>query len=222
MIRISSTLIKKLSKNGTMLDYCPAQIKAYLDGISDEKSIYMLRGSYAHWLVLGKHSREDDAVTDLPRLRTGEKSADQLRIELQAERCRQRLIDKGAIINSDTCERLIETKWEEDDNVILSTHSDIITPILRNGVQEPMCIIDLKFPGNLDSDYAEQPWKTPELIDWSQLVHSWYIFNKETGKNVLTSYWVYDYKSSPAKKILYSEITQDDLMQYKQTIQYLS
>lgn len=82
-IKYTQSLVKDFER----INACQVKMKAkWVDkdprlSLSNE---YTLRGQYFEWLVIGGSAHSKDDVTDLPRLRNGEKSAVQVRIENQA------------------------------------------------------------------------------------------------------------------------------------------
>ena len=93
----TQTSVKDLEKEET----CPTRWKAqWLDGLIPFKTNEDLdKGNYFEGVALGSGAT-DKVVSDLPRLKTGEKSVDQQRIEAQAARCKRILFDPTDILNA--------------------------------------------------------------------------------------------------------------------------
>lgn len=155
---LSQSALKDLERE----DGCPE--KWYRTWVTKEiKTVAtepMLYGSYGEYLCLGAGAPGTTSVTDLPRLKNGEKSAVQLRIEEQAERFRALIVDEQSpewlgyrILN-----KQIPLKSEDTSGAVDFDAVHVAT----GGIW----IIDLKFTGDMTRNWGDLFNK-----DFIQLTH---------------------------------------------------
>jgi hypothetical protein len=208
-ISYSQSLIKKFEEE----NYCPKKIKAmYIDKThANEPSLSMQKGNYFEYLCIGAAAHNGVCVTDLPRKRKNQKTADQERIEHQANLFPEVLKEFG-----------IEFPKEKNRQVTISH-------VLDNGIQIegtfdfcaeinneewghlPVAIIDIKLTSNIHSTFGDFCWGTPENMDLLQSFMYPFIF-KERFKDKLPKnyvppffYLVFDYKPDSEYKLIQTE-----------------
>ena len=233
---ISQSLIKKFLDKGDWRSICPKNI---YDTVIDPKEEIpptrpMMDGSYFETLVLGS-GRGGEQTLDLPRkkltikqerenrireekgeeLIKGAKSIAQIRIEEQAERFRFLCAQHQVVVTEYNTQMPIFKKWEKDEEVMLSGELDVFpTSVLgKHGFQ--MAIIDLKLTGNINNNFGDFCWGSPEHMDHIQAQMYLYlirnidfslnkglenmirpsVMNMITNNKVVFLYWVFSYGS---------------------------
>lgn len=160
-IRISQSLIKKFEE----LNYCPKKIYAtsiartHLLPTSDA----MLRGSYFETMVIGGGAR-NSIVTDLPRLKNGNKSTDHIRIDEQIERFDEVLAKYGiSKPKPENCQVNIQVSARGFDlDLTIDFAAKMNNPEYGNF---PVAIIDTKLTKDRESTFGPFGWGAPENID---------------------------------------------------------
>ena len=138
-IRISQTLIKQLRGD----TYCPKQVYEVfiLKSIPMSIGIAGLRGLYFEGLCIGG-SAHGAEVVDLPRLKSGEKSVDQQRIERQAENFKTIVRERPIDIK----ETQINIQLDYNDKFVLDGTIDFMGFM---DDKKELAIVDLKLTGSL-------------------------------------------------------------------------
>jgi hypothetical protein len=168
---------------------CYRKVQAELSGeLQRFTSEEMLKGSFQEFLCLGSGAGYGDPVTDLPRLRNGNKSADQERIEKQAVKF-HRMVDPN--------DELFMGHTIIDKQVKLSANGkegtiDFVT-VDDSG---ETWIFDLKSTGDLESGY----WSTPEEVDYIQMSTYKHLYRETYGVTPSTGYLIMDY--SPRMNVM--------------------
>ena len=179
-INISSSLITKFYSNGEKKDICP--LKMFVTLIDKQYPLVqtepMLYGQYLESLLIGC-TATGDALIDLPRdKRTGAKSVYQKRIEQHYSLWEMRKQMYGIIVNTKGDLKNVQMrtfkKWESKSypeiNINIYATADLISPFKDNGINYDMAIIDIKGTGDVNNNYGNYCWGTPERIDPFQLV----------------------------------------------------
>lgn len=196
-IYINGSLIKKMTFKGEKRNYCP--LKLYRVEImrmyDDEPTIYQARGLYFESMGLGE-TAHGDAVTDLPRLRNGQKGIDQIRIDAQIENFKRLAVEHGTVIIPEGKNKNIQVKhkvvWDggpefSDIKVFITMAFDWVTPITVDNKDYHAAIVDLKLSGNMKTNFGEFCWSRPEDMDHISM----FIYSFSTKLPVF--YWVFDY-----------------------------
>ncbi len=159
-----------------------------------EPNIYMQRGKYFEELCLGEGAIEGEK-TELPLIKTGKKTIDQIRIEEQAEKFKQ-LFDKDSELFLGFSIRYIQIKLEDDE----STGVADFDAIDKEGND---CLFDLKLTRDLDSE-SEFSWKDPKNLDLIQQIHYADLYEKRFRKKPKNYLIIFDY--SPEMKVKLVEL----------------
>ena len=194
----SQTAVKDLEKEET----CPVRWKnQWLDrAIPFQSSEDLDKGKYFEQLLLGASSKKEEVIDDLPRLASGTKSTDQIRIEQQAERGKRLLFNKqdpeylGFV---DITSQVSLFNEEEKTSGVLD--------IVCKDSYETHWIIDLKLTKDLTNNRTEYGWgNNPEDMDLMQLVHysELYIHNF----NIVPKIGVLIFDYSPKKRVKFIEL----------------
>lgn len=207
------------------LYYCPLKTKEVtIDKKYNYTSDSMNHGNYFEYLCIGENRYE--TVTDLPRkklskkkeqeniihikdygvpLWEGEKTTDQIRIEAQAElfkdivRMFKMRIDKeGDKKNIQVNKKVRWGQYESEYGIVyLSGTADIDdTPFLYNDELLDSITVDLKLTKNINTEFGDYCWGTPQLMDHTQAFLYMRIFQRRF------LYMVFDYKPTPEWKIV--------------------
>lgn len=198
MYKFSQSALKSLEDPTT----CPTKWRAvWVDKQWERQpTLAMLKGSYFEQLWLGMGAK-DEQVIDLPRLKNGNKSKDQLRIEEQAIRAKE-LFDPthkdflGFTINA------VQVKLSDEN-------SEGTADIWATDREGESWLIDAKLTGDLTSTFGPYAWGRPwEELDLVQLPHYQDLFLKQYGHRPRMALFVADY--SPAKRISFDELVISD------------
>lgn len=193
-IKLSQSALKDLEKKDACHYYWQ---KKWIEGVvKEEATIAMKRGSYFETLAIGGGSGQSDDVTDLPRLKDGKKSSDQIRLEEQAERFNDYMKELGFKIIPETVQMKLET--EDFQGTI---------DFMAIGPDGDISIWDLKSTADIYSDFGYTAWHKPETVDFTQqfaYARAWF---KSTGQKLRTYMYVADY--TPNKNIKVFEVKFD-------------
>jgi hypothetical protein len=193
MFTFSQTALKDLEKETT----CPSRWNAqWLEGIiSFEPNIYMERGLFFESLAIGGGAK-DQIVLDLPRLRNGNKSTNQIRIEEQAENFSQQF--------NPTHKRFLGFTIVQTQLVLNANGKSGVIDFLAMDENSNPCIFDLKSTYNLKRGW----WADIDAVDFLQQYHyhDLYMqtFSVPKGKKLRNLLAIYDY--SPQKNTLITEL----------------
>jgi len=232
--KISQSLIKKFLRHGEEKPICPKNIYyTEIEPIEERVPTRpMLDGSYFETLTLGG-GRGGHKTLDLPRKKLttkqerdnrvlvekgeeplqGAKMISQIRIEEQAERFNILRAQRQIMLTEYNTQVPIVKEWQE--GVFIRGELDIFpTPVLgREGLQ--MAIIDLKLTGDIDNEFGDYSWGSPDRMDHIQPQMYHYLVrdidfslnkglevivtssvrNMISDNNVLFLYWVFSYGS---------------------------
>lgn len=195
--KLSQTALKDLENPQT----CPKRWKG--QWIDREFSLApneaMKRGSYFELGVLGAGAIPGSETSDLPRLKSGDKSAVQKRIDEQIERVRGMLFDEKhpEYLGLKIAETQLAITTEDRSGVI-----DIVA--YENGIDVPM-LLDLKLTADLESDYGPYAWGNDwRDLDLVQLPHYADLYHEQFGIKPRTGYIIADY--STKKNVLFGEL----------------
>lgn len=156
----------------------------------------MKKGSYFEFLALGSGSGKSDEVVDLERLKNGNKSAEQIRIEKQADKFK-------LMFNPDSD---IWTGWYIQDKQIHLQHNNMDGTIDFTAQREEFRIADLKLTADLEADYGY--WSNPNELDFLQATTYTYLWSQKFEFINKFDYWIYDY--STKMNVLNVEVTVSD------------
>lgn len=201
MFKFSQSSLKDLENP----DGCPLKWKAvWVDKeFTREPSLAMLKGSYFEQLWLGSGAT-GEIVNDLPRLKNGKKSTDQIRIEEQAQRAKE-LFDPnhpswlGYTINKTQLKLSVDDKEGTAD-------------IWATDKEGESWLIDCKLTADLTNTWGDYGWgKDYDQLDLIQLPHYSDLFFEMYGHRPKMALFIADY--SPKKRIEFNEIviTEDRL-----------
>lgn len=205
----SQTSVKDLEKEET----CPYRWKSqWLDGLipftSNED---MDKGSYFEWLFIGAGAITGKEITDLPRLQTGAKSTDQIRIEAQAERAKR-------LFNPEDPEYLgfkmgrVQLRY----NIGNQVGTIDIEAFDQEGTP---WVIDVKLTKDLTSDRSKYGWGNDwASLDLLQQIHYESLYEKHEGVKPKMGLLVFDY--SPAKRISFGELVISDAKKAEKELRF--
>jgi hypothetical protein len=190
---LSQTAVKDLEDDQT----CPSRWRAQwlLKQIPFASNEHMDKGSYFEYLALGGGATAQ-AVTDLPRLGNGSKSAEHKRIEQQMERFK-RMFDptakefRGLMI----IDRQVEIK---DNKNRRKGTIDFVTKDLET---DEIWINDLKLTADATSTRSKYGWgHSWDKLDMLQMVHYQDLYAGKHGP-ARAALWVFDYSTQMRVKI---------------------
>jgi hypothetical protein len=196
MINLSFSIINQLNS------ICPAKWNA----LWMEKSIpfppsdsNQNLGKYFEYLIIGKSSRDDDQVIDLPRLRNGEKSVAQIRIEEQAQYCSDLLNPNHDLYKGYNVKNV--QKKMSFDIPELDVHFESTADIEASDFYDDPVLIDLKLTQDVTSTRHPKSWgHDVDELDLDQSVLYAYNFYKNYNKIPKFEYWIFDYTTSKNRK----------------------
>jgi hypothetical protein len=211
--KINQTLIKALLGDS----YCPASIKA----VHIDKSVQMsigiagLRGLYFEGLCIGG-SAHGASITDLPRLKSGEKSVNQQRIEQQAE-----------VFKTIVKERPIEIK--ETQVTITVPYNDkfeLVGTLDFMGFMDDkkeLAIVDLKLTGSIYREhnydgFGAWSWEFPHNMNFLQAYMYTYLVKEQFKVDAPFYYMVFDYKPESEYKIIRKKVERMHIMELMESI----
>lgn len=202
---ISQSLVKQMYRKGDEVEHCPAQINAlYIEKSASIESLTFDRGNYFEYLAIGAGAIAGNVVDDLPRLKNGDKSVDQIRIEEQAMRFKSLMPMYG--MKPLEVQKIVKTPWVYDDDVTLRIVIDFISPIkYRTGPivhDYDLALIDLKLTQNINNTFGDFSWGFPANMDLIQAVFYYHVWEEHTGEKAPFYYWVFDHKKNPENKII--------------------
>lgn len=192
-------------RKGDEVEHCPAMLHAqYITKTVSFSSLTFDKGNYFEYLAIGANATSNDAVTDLPRLKNGDKSIDQIRIEEQAMRFKSMLPTYGMQVMES--QKVVTVPWKYDDDVVLRIVIDFLSPIkYRTGHiinDHPLAIIDLKLTQNIHNNFGDFSWRFPANMDHLQAIMYSHVWEEAHGSKIPFYYWVFDYKKKPENKII--------------------
>lgn len=158
----------------------------------------MLKGQFFETLCIGA-GVGGQQVTDLPRLKNGNKSVAQQRIEMQAQEFPRILAAHKMRV--DETQIYLETEMEK--GIMLCGTLDFKSPIWDDTdgpIDEAM--IDLKLTANIYSQFGDFCWHFPHNMDHTQAIMYTHLYEQVRGKTVPFYYLVFDYKPTPEYKIV--------------------
>lgn len=189
---------------------CKVKAKAEILGtVTRQPNEYMLNGLYFEGRCLGS-SAHGDIIEDLPRLKSGDKSADHKRIDLQADRFHELFTpDSNDFLGWEITDRQLIVRGDEGEGTI-----DFVAR--RDG---QVSIWDLK----LASDLTTVPgWGLAENIDFLQQGIYKYWYRKAYGIDPETYLIIFDYSTSRRIKLLKVDISEEKISQYLERFSQVS
>lgn len=211
MFSFSQTSIKDLERDET----CPFRWKSqWVDKlIPFKKSEDLDKGKYFEYLALGKGAIAGEDVTDLIRLKNGDKSADQIRIEAQAERFKR-------LFEPTDPEYLGLKIVKLQPKLVVGNRNGTLDFVAEDEDDYPW-VIDLKLTKDLTSDRTKYGWGNDwENLDLLQQVHYEDLFEKEYGVRPRTGLLVFDY--TPNKRVEFGEIIISDSKRISKEVRFTS
>lgn len=161
----------------------------------------MLAGSFFETLCLGSGA-QGQVITDLPRLKSGEKSTDQVRIEKQAERFK-------ALFNTAESDY---SGWTMGRSQLYLEYEDRGGTIdFEMFIGERACIVDLKLTKDLVTGY----WSRPSEVDLIQIVHYRNLYYQNFSVIPECYFLIFDYTPKMNVKLLKVEVTQRAIDDYE-------
>lgn len=189
-------MIKAFAEDG----YCPLKLKlCYVDKTHQmTSSDAMDRGVFFETLCLGSgvHGK---VLHDLPRLKNGNKSVAQQRIELQAQEFPAILAAHRMQVD----ETDIYLEYEIEPGIWICGTLDFRSPIWDDtDGPVPEAIIDLKLTQNIYSQFGPFCWHFPHNMDHTQAFMYTQLYKLVRGKDLPFYYMVFDYKPTPEYKMV--------------------
>jgi hypothetical protein len=162
----------------------------------------MLKGSFFESGALGSGVK-GQITTDLPRLASGKKSIEQIRIETQIQRFH-------SLFDPESDEYL---GWQITDKQLHLQAGD------KEGTLDFVCrrdsvrsVWDLKLNGDLMNPSGW--WANPQHMDHIQLATYKYLYRQKYGEDPETYYILFDYSAKLNIKVLKIDISEDSLVNY--------
>jgi len=181
-----------------ILDGCPRKIKeTYLTGNnSNPPTLSMQKGLYFESLLLGKG--RTGSLFDLPRLKNGNKSIDQIRIDEQVNYAQMvskmygiEIIKEGKTCNVQVASsRPLSFSQYPNLKLNLSGGLDIVSPISvpKTKYDYAAAVIDIKLTMSRFNEHGHYCWALPQYMDFTQGV----LYSTITGLPFF--YLIFDYK----------------------------
>ena len=183
------------------------------------------KGLYFEYQCLGATAKEFEVVDDLPRLRNGNKSVDQQRIDTQVIMFK-RMVDKYQM-DLKYIQKRVEKVWMHNyadafnEEIVIFGITDAISSIVVQGVKDneivdlsaSEAVIDLKLTKNIHATFQDgSSWKYP----WTRNNTQAYVYKYITGLPFF--YFVFDYKPTPERRIYYVEDDPQKTLEMHETI----
>jgi hypothetical protein len=171
------------------MEYIPTEVMNY--------------GRYFETLVIGG-SGHDAGLTELPLLKSGNKTAVNLRIDKQAEYCKEILFnpDHPDYLGFEVTGTQVKLR---DDASNYEGIADIIGQTVKDSIP---VLADLKLTGDVNATFGPYPWGAPWNMDFFQQELYSYLFEIVYGvkpKNILI---VFDFSTNMGKKVFH--LKEDD------------
>jgi len=155
-----------------------------------EGNAAMYKGSYFEYLCIGGGSGNSENVTDLPRKKNGEKTADQIRIEEQASAFKKLFDPENKnFIGYNIISTQEKISFDDEEGTL-----DIVC---ENPTNKRKIILDLKLTADVGSEYSY--WNSDTSIDLTQPTKYTRLFKRKYNEDCDFYYLVFDY--SPRKNI---------------------
>jgi hypothetical protein len=191
-MKINQSFIKRISGQ-----YCPKKVKLELDGKHKRPaSEAMIKGQYFEYILFGTKNREGQ-IPEIPLLKNGNKSTDQIRIEAQKDRF------------FEVC-RANDIKFFGTDRTFHVDLFGVETFGTWDGYgtyKKRPVVIDIKLPGNVDNDFGDFCWGDFEKMDKLQADQYMLAGRKLDGIPYDFLYMIFDYKKNPGFKLIFVPYT---------------
>jgi hypothetical protein len=176
----------------------------------------MQKGNFFESLVIGCTS-DGTVVTELPALKKGGKSVDQIRIEEQAAECKRLLNDefKIRILGKQTVFQV-----QVNEHFFVKTAVDIYGTGHSDLINSDHVVIDLKLTESVENKFGDFAWGSPEFLDHTQAFLIDYLYNAKFKHKPDFYYFVFDYSPSKGFKFLKKRITEVDQFEMINRIEY--
>jgi hypothetical protein len=171
--------------------------------ISSTPSIYMERGMYFEYLCIGGSANSNDNITDLPRLKSGEKSTDQLRIEEQALAFKD-LFDENSLNYLGF--EILSTQGVLNGSGVFNKERGVLDMVAKSIWDEKIHIIDLKLTANAESTFNKFSFNVDNLDD-TQAVSYVDLYKNIYGVDTIFDYLVFDYSPKLNRKLVTIEVS---------------
>lgn len=194
---LTQSLMKQFTFKGDLVDYCPREVKlCSIDKEFKHATKAMTAGNYFESLAIGG-TAGDSLVLDLPRLRNGNKSVAQQRIDSQVleftKDAKKFKISIDDLTVQQQFVKLIRIQDFPDLVIVLKGTADIVSFMSVFG-REHFTTIDLKLTQDVTNSHGKYCWGTHDYMDHIQA----YSYNLLNGFPFY--YMVYDYKPIQEKK----------------------
>lgn len=196
VFKFTQTAIKDFEK----VETCPFRWRSqWVEGkIPFKSNEDMDKGKYFEQLFIGGSAKENDIITDLPRLKDGNKSVDQLRIESQVERAKRLFSPDDpeylGLTITDTQLKLKDPRGREGTIDIVALDEEGAT-----------WVIDVKLTKDLSSNRTQYSWGNDWVeLDLLQQLHYEDLYFHEYKFRPRMGLLVFDY--SPSKRVEFGEI----------------
>lgn len=213
-IIFGTTIIKAFKDESA----CPKKLLEYylLGTYHTEQTEAMLKGNYFEYLCLGATAL-DEAAPELPLLKSGKKSSDNLRIDMQAKLFPE-VLSQHKIIVTEVQRPLLYEMGE----FVISTKADIFGSIHDpdHGFVEE-AFIDLKLTKDINNTFGDFQWHDPELRDHTQAFLTVAVHYKMTGRLAKFYYLVFDYKEDSEYSLVEKRVTAMDIFEFFESIRII-
>ena len=190
----SQSMIKDLERK----DGCPFKFyhKWVNNAIKDNPSEVMNYGTYFETLVIGSGAH-GNSLTELPLLKSGKKSAVNLRIDQQAEYAKEMLFnpDHPDYLGFKVTETQAKLR-DEDSNY------EGIGDILGERPTGRPVLADLKLTADVNATFGPYPWGNLVYMDFLQQILYSYLFKTMYGERPENILIVFDHSANMGKKII--------------------
>jgi hypothetical protein len=202
--KASQTAIKDFEKETT----CPWRWKRQWleDDISFVPSLPMIQGLYFEQLVIGSSAK--DEKYEMPLNRDKSKKVAQVRIEEQAEYCKEVLFNKdfddyiGKHVG-------IDIEWKEFQYVIVHDNKRIVIDMLGD-CDEGIVMADLKLTADVNNVFGGYTWGKISNMDLFQQGFYQRVFEESHGEDIVKNLLiVFDHSPRKGKKIFDLSISDD-------------
>lgn len=196
-------------------DTCPFRwhsqwVKGEIPFASNEN---MDKGKYFEQLFIGGSAKQNDEITDLPRLQNGSKSIDQIRIESQAERAKRLFTVGEEEFLGFTITRV------QEKIVSKTTGREGTLDIVATDENGATWVIDVKLTKDLTNTRTQYGWGNEwDQMDLLQQLHYEALYEEKHRIRPKMALLVFDY--SPQKRIEFGEIVISEKKRLEKEIRF--
>jgi hypothetical protein len=206
---LSASLVKMVLKERV----CPKRLyhTRITNDTSEELTESLARGIFFEYKAFGTlPNNPSQQIVDLPRLQNGKKSADQVRIEMQADMLPlnfQKMKWDIAYTNFNTTIKL-------NDKFSIKVILDAVVNAYDEEHGEVTAIVDTKLTKDVNNKFGDSCWGSPEFMDHLSAVVYYWVFslllkeisekhpNLKSDLPIKFYYYVADYKQDMECKII--------------------